>query len=128
MRIKNKTYCAQKMDFLSIGQKDAQWSVSPLWVRIKRVWALRARFTTVFGCSLIFRKKKPSIHGIHGYPWHPFLIFFPANQRTPKNSCKTSAQSPNSLHTNPKGGNGPLRIFLAYAQEIHFLNTTCLIF
>ena len=38
-----KTFCAQKMDFLSIGQKDAQGSVSPLWVRIKRVWARRAR-------------------------------------------------------------------------------------
>ena len=53
MIIRNKTFCCQKMDFLSIGQKDAQWSVSPLWVRIKRVWALRMCFTTVFGCSLI---------------------------------------------------------------------------
>ena len=48
-----KTFCAQKMDFLSIGQKDAQGSVSPLWVRIKRVWALHARLAAVFGDSLI---------------------------------------------------------------------------
>ena len=53
MKMKINTYCAQKMDFLSIGQKDAQWSVSPLWVRIKRVWALRARLAAVFGGSLI---------------------------------------------------------------------------
>ena len=43
----------RSMDFLSIGQKDAQGSTSPLRVRIKRVWALRICFTTVFGCSLI---------------------------------------------------------------------------
>ena len=41
------------MDFLSICQKDAQGSVSPLWVRTKRVSALRARFAAVFGGSLI---------------------------------------------------------------------------
>ena len=51
--MKNKTFSFQKMDFLSIGQKDAQWSVSPLRVRMKRVWALRARLATVFGGSLI---------------------------------------------------------------------------
>ena len=81
------------------------------------------------------------IHGCHGYPWMPWIsmdamdihgihyfnFFLTENQRTPKNSCKTSAQSPNSLDTNPKGGNGPLRIFLAYAQEIHFLSTKCLL-
>ena len=51
--MKNKTFCFQKMDFLSIGQKDAQWSVSPLRVRMKRVWARRARLAAVFGGSLI---------------------------------------------------------------------------
>ena len=39
--------------FLSICQKDAQESVSPLRGRIKRVWALRIGFATVFGGSLI---------------------------------------------------------------------------
>ena len=38
---------------LKICQKDAQGSVSPLRVRIKRVSARRARFATVFGGSLI---------------------------------------------------------------------------
>ena len=37
------------MDFLSIGQKDAQGSVSSLRVRIKRVLALRTRFAMVSG-------------------------------------------------------------------------------
>ena len=41
------------MDFLNICQKDAQGSVSPLRVRMKRVSALRTRFASVFGCSLI---------------------------------------------------------------------------
>merc|ERR1712045_225462 len=57
-----------------------------------------------------------------------FSITPSIKSKTTKNDCKTSAQSPNSLDTNPKGGNGPLRIFLAYAQEIHFLKTKCLIF
>ena len=38
---------------LSIGQKDAQGSVSPLRVRIKRVLALRTRFASVFGGSVM---------------------------------------------------------------------------
>ena len=38
---------------LRIRQKDAQGSVSPLWVRIKRVWARYARLAIVFGGSLI---------------------------------------------------------------------------
>ena len=29
------------------------------------------------------------------------------NRRTTQNGCKTISQSPNSLHTNPKGGNRP---------------------
>ena len=37
------------MDFLTIGQKDAQGSVSSLRVRIKRVLALRTRFAMVVG-------------------------------------------------------------------------------
>merc|ERR1712218_213652 len=41
-------------------------------------------------------------------------------RETVKNSCKTSAQSPNSLDTNPKGGNRPLRIFLAYVKNSIF--------
>ena len=40
--------------FFSIGQKDAQGSVSSLRVRIKRVWALRTRFAMVFGGFLFY--------------------------------------------------------------------------
>ena len=43
----------RSMNFSRLGQKDAQGSVSPLRVRIKRVWALRARLAAVFGGSLI---------------------------------------------------------------------------
>ena len=80
-------------------------------------------FCDVLGFS-DFKTKMASMD-IHGIQF--FNFFSSENQRTPKNSCKTSAQSPNSLDTNPKGGNGPLRIFLAYAQEIHFLSTKCLL-
>ena len=61
------------IDFSSIGQKDAQGSVPPLWVRMKRVCALRARFTTVFGCSLIFRF---SLRGPHGLTSPTYLFVF----------------------------------------------------
>ena len=40
------------MDFSSIGQKDAQGSISPLRVRIKPIWALRACFAIVFDVFL----------------------------------------------------------------------------
>ena len=43
----------RSMDFLSICQKDAQGSVSPLWFRINRIWAMCARLATVFGGSLL---------------------------------------------------------------------------
>ena len=43
----------RSMDFVIICQKDAQGSVFPLRVRVKRVWALRTRFAAVFRCSLI---------------------------------------------------------------------------
>ena len=41
-----------------------------------------------------------------------------------KNDSKTSAQSPNSPDTNPKGGNRLLRIFLACAERINMCGSS----
>ena len=37
--------------------------------------------------------------------------------KTLQNHAETSAQSRNSFDANPKGGNRPLRIFLAYSKK-----------
>merc|ERR1711884_743409 len=43
---------------------------------------------------------------------------FTQNQNTPNNFFTTASQSPNSVNTDPKGGNRPLRIFLAISPKI----------